>query len=351
VQSAGGELNAMTTFDYTGYYLKLPANQLKLALWIESERMLHARVEQIGVETQRSVVKEERKGRYENSPYGSWLEEMARDLFKGTPYEWVPIGSTQYIDLAQIDEFRDFYKHYYVPNNAVLTIVGDIDVPRAKQLVMDYFNEIPAGAKIDRPAITLPMGTTEVVREVREPQTPLPALFYGYRTPKMSEPDSYAMSLLTRVLANGNSSRLYRDMVDEHQLAVQVASFPFSLEGAGMTAILAIAHPSTTVEQLGAAFDKEVADVQATGVTDEEFQKARNQFETEFASRYTEALDKAMALAEYKTFYNDPNMINTEIDRYMAVTREDLQRVARKYLNPSNRVVLKYLPADKGGVH
>jgi predicted Zn-dependent peptidase len=349
VQSAGGRLNAFTTFDETGYQIQLPSNQLKLALWLESERMLHARVEEIGVETQRGVVKEERKNRYDNTPYGSILENLAKYSAEGTPYAWTPIGSAQYIDQAKLDEFREFYKTYYVPNNAVLAIVGDLDVEKTKQLVTEYFGDIPRGKDIVRPQFEMKMGTGEKVVDVREDNTPLPALLYAYRTPKRGDKDAYAIEVLATILATGNSSRLYQNMVDQKQLAVAVQAFPFDLENGGLLGLFAVAHPTVTMDQLGGEFSKEIEDVQKNGVTQEEFTKALNQTETQFARRFDDALDKAMALASYETYFNDPNLINTEIERYTSLTRDDIQRVAQKYLTPDNRVVLKYYPASRGG--
>ena len=190
VQAAGGNLNAFTSWDETGYEIMLPSNELKLALWIESERMLHGKVEEIGVETQRGVVKEERKARYENTPYGSVFSNIGANVAAGTPYEWSPIGESQYIDQATIDEFRAFYKKYYVPNNAVLAIVGDIDIAKTRKLVEEYFAAIPRGAEIERPKFDLPLGTAEKSVEVKEEQTPLPALIYAYRGPKNGSNDS-----------------------------------------------------------------------------------------------------------------------------------------------------------------
>jgi predicted Zn-dependent peptidase len=349
VQTAGGWLNAFTSFDETGYRIKLPSNQLKLALWIESERMLHARVEEIGVETQRGVVKEERNVRYDNTPYGSILENLAKYVGAGTPYAWTPIGSAQYIDQAKIEEFRDFYKQYYVPNNAVLAVVGDIDPVATRKIIEEYFADIPKGAPIERPKFELAPGAAEQSVEIREEKTPLPALIYGYRSVGRGHPDSYALDMLTTILATGNSSRMYRQMVDEKRLAVGVQAFPLSLENGGIVGLFAVSHPTVTMDQLGREFDEIIADVQSEGVTEEEFQKARNQMETQYAQSFTDVMDKAQALASYETFFNDPGRINTEIDRTMAVTRDDIQRVARKYLVPTNRVVLKYLPPAQGG--
>lgn len=344
VQSAGGNLNAFTTFDETGYQIQVPSNELKLALWIESERMLHARVEEIGVETQRNVVKEERKMRLDNQPYGSILENMARYAGAGTPYEWTPIGSAQYIDQATIDEFRDFYKKYYVPNNAVLAIVGDIDIAETKKLVQAYFGEIPRGADIEQPDFKVSTGKAEVVKDVVEPQTPLPALVYVYRTVEQGNPDAYALEYLSTILANGNSSRLYRTMVDEKQIALQSVAFPFTLEKGGLFGMLAISRtPTSDLDGLGTEFNAIIEKVRNEGVTDREFQKARNQIETQHANSFNNVLDKAQALAQAQTFFGDPNRVNTELERYMKVTREDVQRVAKKYLTKENRIVLRYL--------
>jgi len=349
VQSAGGNLNAFTTWDETGYQINLPSNQLKLALWIESERMLHAKVEEVGVETQRGVVKEERKMRFENTPYGSVFANIASNVAAGTPYEWSPIGEAQYIDQATIDEFRNFYKQYYVPNNAVLAIVGDIDIARTRKLVTEYFAGIPRGAEIERPKFTMPLGTAEKVVEVKEDQTPLPALIYAYRGPKQGDPDLYPMEYLTTILATGNSSRLYQDMVDKKQMAIAVQAFPADLEMGGFVGLFAVSHPTVAMDQLAGEFNRQIENVQQNGVTEEEFQKARNQLETQYARRFNDAMDKAQALATYETFFGNPGLINTEIDRYMAVTRDDIQRVAKKYLVQTNRVVLKYLPGNQGG--
>lgn len=349
IQSAGGQLNAFTSFDETGYQIKLPSNQLKLALWIESERMMHARVEEIGVETQRGVVKEERKSRLDNTPYGSILENLAKYTATGTPYEWTPIGAAQYIDQATIEEFRAFYKEFYVPNNAVLAIVGDIDIEKTKELVMAYFADIPRGADIVRPTFSVPMGTNPQSVDINEASTPLPALIYSYRTPKRGEKDAYAIEVLAQILATGNSSRLYRNMVDKQQLALGVQAIPLDLESGGLLGLFAVVHPGTQLDKLGAEFDRELDLVQTAGVTDREFQKAMNQIETQFAARFDEVLDKAQALASYETYFNNPDLINTEIDHYTSLTREDIQRVARTYLMPSNRVTLRYLPPVQGG--
>ncbi|MCE2503579.1 MAG: insulinase family protein [Chlorobi bacterium] len=343
VQGAGGRLNAYTTFDETGYQIEVPKNELKLALWIESERMLHAVINETGVETQRAVVKEERKSRLDNQPYGSILENVAKYVGAGTPYEWTPIGSAQYIDQATIEEFRQFYKQFYVPNNAVLALVGDIDIEETKKLVKAYFDEIPRGAEVKQPDFTFDIGKNAVEEEIVEEQTPLPALIYAWRTPQQSHPDSYALQLLTTVLAQGESSRLYRTMVDEKQLALQATSFPFSLEKGGLFAMLAISRsPAQSLDELAEELDAIIEKVRGEGITDQEFQRARNQIETQYANSFNSVVEKARALAHAEAYYADPGRINTEIDRLMAVRKEDIQRVANAYLTTENLVVLKY---------
>ena len=343
IQGAGGRLNAFTSFDETGYQIQIPKNELKLALWIESERMLHAEIDESGVETQRAVVKEERKSRLDNQPYGSFLENVAKYAATGTPYEWTPIGSAQYIDEATIEEFRQFYKQFYVPNNAVLAIVGDIDVAETKRLVEAYFNEIPRGAEVKQPDFSFERGQGQTEHEIAEEQTPLPALIYAWRTQDQGHPDAYALQFLTTVLAQGESSRLYRTIVDEKQLALQASSFPFSLEKGGLFAMLGIGRsPAQQFDELEQEFDAIVETVKKEGITDQEFQRARNQIETRYANSFNNVLDKAQSLAQAETYYGDPGRINTEIDRLMAVTKDDVQRVAKTYLTTNNRVILKY---------
>ena len=210
VSGAGGNLNASTSFDQTDYYLNLPSNQLKLALWIESERMLHAKIDETGVETQREVVKEERRLSYDNQPFGTVFEEMAKIVFGGTNYAWTPIGSVQYIDQAKIDEFREFYKIYYVPNNATLALAGDFDLEEAKKLVAEYFGPIPSGKNPPRPAAEIQPQTDARKVVVEKGNTPLPAAMHLWRAPKTTDPDSYAVGMLADILASGKSSATCR---------------------------------------------------------------------------------------------------------------------------------------------
>ncbi len=344
VSAAGGNLNATTSFDQTDYHINLPTNQLALALWIESERMLHAQIDEAGVETQRSVVKEERRMRYDNQPYGGVFEEMAKLVFAGTPYSWVPIGSVQYIDQATPDEFRQFYKAWYRPNNATLALAGDFDPETAKKLIADYFGPIPRGELPARPAVDPPPQSAPQSAEVRRPNTPLPATLHAWRIPPETDPDAYALDMLSNILAAGRSSRLYRRLVDQEQAAVTAQAFPYLQEKLGMLGVFAVGQRGVPMEKLDALVDDEIARVQKEGVTEEEFQKTRNQKEAELAAAHGSAASRARALAHYHVFYKDTELVNRELEKYLAVTRDDLQRVAKKYLTASGKNVLHYPP-------
>lgn len=343
IQSAGGRLNAFTSFDETAYHLQLPKNELKLALWIEAERMRHAVINEIGVETQRSVVKEERKTRYENEPYGSLMEYLVSTAARGTPYAWPPIGAVQYIDQATIEEFRDFYKQFYVPNNAVLAVVGDLDVAETKELIEYYYGDIPRGADIVRPDFTLPINGGERRVDIAEPNTPLPGVMHIYNAPERGTPDSYALDYLTLILSRGESSRLYSRLVDDRQIALHAHSFSIALESGGFFAMMAMGRtPANTLDELEAEMTAIIEEIRANGVTEREFQKARNQVETEYAGSFTSVMKKAQALATAMTYENDPDFVNAEYEASMSVTQEQIRDVARRYLVTENRSVLLY---------
>jgi len=343
VQSAGGALNANTSWDRTYYFEILPSNQFELGLWLESERMLHAVVDEKGVETQREVVKEERRERVDNQPYGSLAEETFKAAYKEHPYRWPIIGSMDHLDNATEEDYKQFYKDFYTPNNAVLSIAGDIDIADAKKLIRKYFGGIAKGKPAFRPTIVEPALKKER-RDTVYDNIQLPAVVQAYRVPAQGTEDYYAIKMLSTLLSQGKSSRLYRTLVDEQQKAFQVANIPLDLEDPGLSINFGIANVGVNSKDLEDAMDVEVAKIRKELITDEEFQKLRNQVENNFISRNTTVAGIAGSLATYEMFFGDANLINTEIDRYMAVTKEDIRRVAKKYFHKGNRVVLHYLP-------
>ncbi|MBX2915188.1 MAG: insulinase family protein [Cyclobacteriaceae bacterium] len=344
LQNAGATNNANTSNDRTFYYEVLPSNQLELGLWMESERMLHAKIETIGVETQREVVKEEKRQRIDNQPYGSILTEVLKRAYKVHPYQWAPIGSLDHLNAASLEEFIAFYKTFYVPENATLSIAGDIDIAQTKAMVAKYFQDIPKGGKkIPRPTVVEPQQTAEI-RDVVFDNIQLPAVIQAYHIPAQGTPDSYALDMLSTLLSGGQSSRMYKALVDEQKKAYTVQAFPFSLEDPGLYLTFGLVNMGVTPEDLENAMDAEIEKVQKELISEKEFQKIRNQVESNFVQQNSSAVGIAEQLANYHVYYKDANLINTELERYMKVTREDLQRVAKKYLVKENRVVLQYLP-------
>ncbi|MFA3783986.1 M16 family metallopeptidase [Melioribacteraceae bacterium 4301-Me] len=343
-ENAGGQNNASTSFDETFYYQILPSNQLELGLWMESERMLHLKIDSIGVETQRKVVKEERKQRLDNQPYGTLQEQVFKHAYKVHPYRWTPIGSAQYIDKATLDEFIDFYKHYYVPQNAVLSISGDINIEQAKKEIEKYFADIPRGKyEIKQPQIVEPPLNGEV-RDTVYDNIQLPLVLFAYRIPAQGTPDYYALDMLNTILAQGQSSRLYKSLVDKQQKAVYAGSLNFALEDPGLFITYAVANVGVNAEDLEKAMQLELDKVKDSLISKREYQKLQNQTENDFVTSNSTNLGVARSLANYYLFFHNTNLINTEINKYMMVTREDIKRVADKYLNNDNRVVLYYLP-------
>ncbi len=343
-QNAGGYNNANTSQDRTYYFELLPSNQLELGLWLESERLLHLRIDSVGVETQRAVVKEERKQSYDNRPYGSVIEKTMENTFKVHPYKWTPIGYPEDINKATLKEFLDFHNMYYVPNNATLSIAGDLNIDSTKKLIEKYFGDIPRGTQeIYRPTAVEPEKTAEV-RDIVYDNIQLPAVIISYHMPAQGTPDSYALSMLTTLLSDGQSSRLNKSLVDQQQKALQVMAFPFSLEDPGLFLIFGLTNMGVTPEDLEKSIYTEIEKVKTTPVSDAEFQKLRNKVENDFVTGNSTMAGIAENLANYHVYFKDANLINTEIDRYLKVTPADLQRVAQKYLTPENRVVLTYLP-------
>jgi predicted Zn-dependent peptidase len=344
VESAGGTLNANTSNDRTYYYEILPSNQLELGLWLESERMLHARVDSIGIATQKGVVIEEKKQNYDNRPYGSLLPELMKRAFIKHPYRWTTIGDADQIRAAKDEEFKKFYDSFYVPNNAVLVIAGDINFADAKSMAEKYFTDIPAKqGEIYRPAVVEDIKHAEV-RDTIYDNIQLPAVFEAYHIPAIGSDDYYAVEMLGQLLATGQSSRLYKSLVDEQQLAVEVAAIPLSSEDPGLAIILALPNMGHDCGTLEAAMQKEIEKAQTELIPEKEFQKLKNQIENQMVTENSTIASRAATLAEDYTYFKDANRINTDLGKYLAVTREDLQRVANTYLRKDNRVVLYYLP-------
>ncbi|MEI6151203.1 MAG: pitrilysin family protein [Chitinophagia bacterium] len=347
VTNAGGALNANTSQDRTFYYELLPSNQVDLGLWLESERMMHAKIEQIGVNTQREVVKEEKRQRIDNRPYGSFLNEILIRAYKVHPYKWSPIGSMDHLNAAKLEEFIQFYKTYYVPNNCVLSIAGDINIPELKKKIEAYFGPIAKGTlAINRPSIKEPPLGGEVRDNVYD-NIQLPAVLHAYRAPKQGGDEYYAFNVLSTILSGGASSRMNKTLVDTKQLAVAAQSVPFFNEDDGLFIALTVANMGVKVETLEESMDSVVNGLKLGLVGEREFQKVKNQITTDLVDSKGTMAGIAESLSNNEVYFGDANLINTELEKYNKVTREDVLKVAKKYLNKDNRVVLHYLPKEK----
>ena len=343
VENAGGVLNANTSQDRTFYYELLPSNQLELGLWLESERMLHAKIQQIGIDTQNEVVKEEKRQRVDNRPYGSMVAETMDACYDVHPYQWTPIGSMEHLDAATHSDFMDFYETFYVPNNATLSIAGDIDIKSAKELINKYFGDIPKGKKtIPRPTQVEPKRTEER-RSIIYGKDRLPVVIQAYPIPAQGTPDYYAVDMLNQVLSGGASSRLNKSIVDEKQLALFCGAFSFGLEDPGVTFAFAMVNMGIEPSEVESAMNEEFEKMKMDLISERELQKLKNQIESQFVSSNSTMAGIAEELANYHTYFGDANLINTEIDRYLAVTPEDIRRAANSYYDETTRATIYFL--------
>ena len=349
VSANGGHNNAFTTQDKTYYYEVFPSNNLQLGLWMEAERMLHPVINEIGVSTQNSVVKEEKNQRIDNAPYGRIMYRSAINpyLFKKHPYSGTVIGEVEHLDAASLEEFIAFKKKFYNPNNAVLVVAGDFDTPTTKKWIEQYFATIPnMGNVIQRNKIEeVPISETIEVTEY-DPNIQIPLKLYVYRTPAMTDKDSYTIDLLSNILTDGKSARLYKKMIDEHQTALQVLAFSDAQEDYGVYIMGALPMDGVSLETLAQEMDEEIERLQIELISEREYEKLQNQIEANFVAQNSNMEGIALSLADNYTFYKDTNLINKAIDHYRAITREDIREAARKYLDKNQRLDLNYLPSN-----
>ena len=349
VSANGGHNNAFTTQDKTYYYEVFPSNNLQLGLWMEAERMLHPVINEIGVRTQNSVVKEEKNQRIDNAPYGRIMYRSAINpyLFKKHPYSGTVIGKVEHLDAASLEEFIAFKKKFYNPNNAVLVVAGDFDTVPTKEWIEQYFATIPnTGDAIQRNKIEeAPITETIEVTEY-DPNIQIPLKLYAYRTPAMTDKDSFTIDLLSNILTDGKSARLYKKMIDEHQTALQVLAFSDAQEDYGIYIMGALPMDGVSLETLAQEMDEEITRLQTELISEREYEKLQNQIEANFVAQNSHMEGIALSLADNYTFYKDTNLINKAIDHYRTITREDIREAARKYLDKNQRLDLNYLPSN-----
>jgi predicted Zn-dependent peptidase len=350
LQEVGANVNGSTSTDRTNYYENVPAEYLELALWLESDRMgyLLDALDQASFDVEREVVKNERRQSYENRPYGLAGWEIRKALFPPNhPYHWQTIGSQEHLDAASLDDVKDFFRRFYAPNNASLAIAGDIDPAEAKALAEKYFGDLPPAPPLPRIQRWVPQLDGEV-RLNLEDRVQLQRLFFAWVGPQRFDPDEAPLSILMSVLNEGRSSRLYRSLVYDKQIAREVSAHYGSMEIAGEIRMDVTVAPGGDVEDAERALFAELARVQSEPPTDEELQRAFNRLEARYV-RQIESVGgfggRANLLNHYNVFTGDPGRLSTDLDRYLAVTPADVQRVARTYLGPG-RVRLLVSPKE-----
>ncbi|MFF2045511.1 M16 family metallopeptidase [Kitasatospora sp. NPDC058170] len=349
VQGAGGSLNGTTSFERTNYFETMPAHQLELALWLEADRMgsLLAALDDTSMENQRDVVKNERRQRYDNVPYGTAFEKLTALSFPdGHPYHHTPIGSMADLDAATLEDARAFFRTYYAPNNAVLSVVGDIDPEQTIAWVEKYFGSIPShdGKQPPRDG-TLPDTIGREIRENIREEVPSRALMAAYRLPHDGTREADAADLALTILGSGESSRLYNRLVRRDRTAVAAGFGLLRLAGAPSLGWLDVkTSGDATIEQIDTAVDEELARFAAEGPTSAELERAQAQIEREWLDRLTTVAGRADELCRYAVLFGDPKLLNEALPKVLDITAEEVKAVAEARLHPENRAVLVYEP-------
>ena len=344
VSSNGGSNNANTSPDRTYYYETFPSNNEQLGLWMEAERLRHPVINQIGVDTQREVVKEEKRLRMDNQPYGKLVDAILTTLFKKHPYKGTVIGSIEDLNSAKLEEFNAFFKKYYIPNNATLVVAGDIKPEQTKKWINEYFGSIPKGTPITRNFPKETPITQEFEETVYDANIQIPAYIFAYRTPAAKERDAYILSRLGNYLSKGKSSVLYKKLVDNEKKALAVEAFNLGLVDHSIFAFFAIPMGNTSKDVLKKDIDAEIKKLQTDLISEEDYQKLQNQVENDFVNANSSVEGIANTLADSYLLKGNTNLINEEINIYRSITREDLRNAARKYLNSNQRAIINYLP-------
>ncbi len=346
VTSNGGTNNANTTEDRTYYYEVFPSNNLELGLWMESERLMHPVINQIGVDTQNEVVKEEKRLRYDNSPYGQLIPQVKKHMFTKHPYRWTTIGSMDHLDAAKLEEFQAFNKKFYIPNNAVLIIAGDISNPtQTKEWVEKYFGSIPSGPAIVRQSFVEDPITEPINATFEDPNIQKPMVVAAYRTPSMKTRDARVLDFISTYLSDGKSSKLYKKIVDDKKMALQIGAFSYNQEDYGTYILYGMPQGDFTSKDIIKEVDDEIVKLQSDLISENDLQKLKNKYENNYVSGNASVEGIADNLASYYLLYGDVNLINTEIEMYNSITPEEIRSVAKKYLNPNQRLLLDYIPA------
>ena len=348
IMKAGGTMNGTTSSERTNYYETLPANQLPLGLWLESDRMLSLAVTQENLDNQREAVKEEKRLRYDNQPYGQIFDLINEMIYKNFANSHSTIGSMEHLDAASVEDVQEFFRIYYAPNNAVLVLSGAFDAAEAKSLIQTYFGDIPSQPLPPDLDVTEPAEVGCTYREWEDPLAPFPAFLLGWKIPKRRSPEFNALYLAGKILYDGDSSRLYQKLVKGEESVIQLFGFTDERRGPSSIFVGAIPKPDKDLSRIRETIMHEIQDLAAHGPTAEEMEKIENQLINDAVRMRQSSMSRAQAIAEYALYDGDAKLINSDLDELLAIKAEDIRHAVGVYLNTENRALLDVVPAGQG---
>jgi zinc protease len=348
IMKAGGTMNGTTSSERTNYFETLPANQLPLALWLESDRMRSLAVTQENLDNQREAVKEEKRLRYDNQPYGQIFDLINEMIYRNFANSHSTIGSMEHLDAATVEDVQEFFRVYYAPNNAVLTISGSFESEIAKKLVESYFGDIPRQSPPPGLDVAEPDEVAETYREWGDKLAPFPAFLLGWKIPKRRSPEFNALFLAGKLLYDGDSSRLYQKLVKGEESVIQLFGFTDERRGPSSIFVGAIPKPEKDLSRIRNVIMSEVADIAENGPTADEMQKLHNQLINDSVRMRQSSMSRAQQIAEFALYDGDPALINAELDELLKITPDEIRSTVQRYLNTENRSLLDVVPAGKG---
>ncbi len=347
ISKAGGTMNGTTGSQRTNYYETLPANQLPLGIWLESDRMKSLKITQENLENQRAVVLEEKRQRYDNQPYGQIFDLLTEMVFSNFANSHSTIGSNEDLNAANLEDVAEFFRIYYAPNNAVLCVSGSFEIVDAKLLIEKYFSTIPSQPKPVQVDVSEPAEVAVKQKTWEDKLAPLPAFLIGWKVPPRRTKDFYALYLAGKLLYDGESSRLYQKLVKGEESVLQLFGFTDERRGPSMAVIGAIPKPDQDVKQIRQVIFDEISELSNNGVSVEEMEKLHNQLLNDEIRQRQSSISRAKQIAEYALYDNEPELVNTELENYLQVTAEEIKSAVHKYLNTENRSELDVIPAAK----
>jgi zinc protease len=345
IMKAGGTMNGTTSSERTNYYETLPADQLPLALWLESDRMRSLAVTQENLDNQREAVKEEKRLRYDNQPYGQIFDLINEMIYKNFANAHSTIGSMDHLDAASVEDVQEFFRVYYAPNNAVIAISGLFEVDEVKALIEKYFGDIPSQPLPEPLDVSEPPEIVSTYREWEDKLAPFPAFLIGWKIPARRTPEFYALYLAGKILYDGDSSRLYQKLVKGEESVIQLFGFTDERRGPSSIFVGAIPKPDKDLSKIRETIMHEIEDIAVHGPTAEEMEKIENQLINDAIRMRQSSMARAQQLAEFALYDGDPTLINTELDALLAITRDQIRNAVGKYLHTENRALLEVVPA------